>query len=106
VIAGDVYARLSQPPERTYDLVLVDVDHSPDERLGGTSGLFYTEEGLERAKRHLAPGGVLGVWSYTESAPFASALRGVFSEVRIEPVRFENPVVGEAETNWLFLARR
>ena len=26
-------------------------------------------------------------------------------EVRVEPVQFENGVVGETETNWLFFAR-
>ena len=57
------------------------------------------------AKEHLAPEGVLGVWSYAESSRFAGALRTVFSEVRIKSVTFENRVVGEEETNWLFFAR-
>jgi len=105
VIEGDVYARLSEPPQRKYDLILVDVDHSPDERLGDGNDSFYTEEGLGLAKKHLAPEGVLGVWSYTESSHFADALRAVFSEVRIESVAFENRVVGGEETNWLFFAR-
>lgn len=106
VVEGDVYARLSEPPQRKYDLILVDVDHSPDEPLGDGNDSFYTEEGLGLAKKHLAPEGVLGVWSYAESSRFADALRTVFSEVRIESVTFENRVVGEEETNWLFFARR
>ena len=57
------------------------------------------------AKNHLAPNGILGVWSYAESPPFADALRRVFREVRVEPVTFDNPVLGEDETNWLFFAR-
>jgi spermidine synthase len=105
VVEGDVYARLSEPPQRKYDLILVDVDHSPDERLGDGNDSFYTEEGLGLAKKHLEPEGVLGVWSYAESSHFADALRAIFSEVRLESVAFENRVVGGEETNWLFFAR-
>jgi len=105
VTRGDVYLRLSQPPSRLHDLILIDVDHSPDERLTAANGFFYTAEGLERAKRHLKPGGVLGVWSYAESSPFADALRGAFREVRVEPVTFDNKLVGEVQTDWLFFAR-
>ena len=105
VVEGDVYAQLAEAPERVYDLILVDVDHSPDERLGDENARFYREAGLELAKRHLAPDGVLGVWSYAESPRFAESLRAVFSEVRIEPVTFANRVLDEEETNWLYLVR-
>jgi spermidine synthase len=105
VIEGDVYARLWQPSLERWDVILIDVDHSPDEPLGGASDSFYTQEGLRRAKRHLAPSGVLGVWSYAECSPFADALARVFAEVRVERVSFENRIVAEKETNWLFFAR-
>lgn len=102
---GDVYGRLAAPPARPYDLILIDVDHSPAEPLGPASSAFYGREGLAAARRHLAPGGVLAVWSYAENSPFAAALRDVFADVRVESVDFENVVVGDGETNWLFLAR-
>ena len=105
VTQGDVFQYLASPPERSWDLILIDVDHSPDERLGNTNADFYTEAGLGVAKRHLAPGGVLGVWSYVESSPFSQALRRVFSHVRIESVEFGNELVGEREIDWLFFAR-
>jgi spermidine synthase len=105
ITRGDIYARLSQPPAACWDLILIDVDHSPDEPLGEESDSFYTEEGLRRARAHLAPGGVLGVWSYAECSPFADALGRVFPEVRVEPVRFWNHIIDEEETNWLFFAR-
>jgi spermidine synthase len=105
VVEADVYDRLSRPPERHYDLILVDVDHSPEERLGDTNESFYTEEGLGLARRHLAPGGILGVWSYAESPAFERRLRAVFREVRAEPVRFRNVLFDEEETNWLFFGR-
>ena len=102
---GDVYARVVRPGDERWDLVLIDVDHSPDEPLGGESEVFYTEAGLRRARAHLAPGGVLGVWSYAECSPFADALRKVFPEVRVEEVTFRNHLLDEDETNWLFFAR-
>jgi spermidine synthase len=105
VARGDVYARLAAEPAGRWDLILIDVDHSPEEPLGRESDSFYREAGLARARRHLAPGGVFGVWSYAESPRFAAALARVFAEVRVEPVRFENRVVGDEETNWLFFAR-
>jgi spermidine synthase len=105
VSQGDVYRRLASTPEERHDLILVDVDHSPDEPLGSESAAFYTEAGLALARRHLADDGVLGVWSYAESPNFAATLRRVFREVRVEPLHFENPVLLDEETNWLFFAR-
>lgn len=105
-VLGDVYARLAaEPGDARFDLVLIDVDHAPDDPLSRTSDSFYSEEGLRRAARHLAPGGVLGVWSYAESSPFAAALRASFAEVRVEPVTFFNRMIDEETTDWLFFAR-
>ena len=105
---GDVYGQLDAAPEHDgarYDLILIDVDHSPEEPLGSESERFHSEAGLARAREHLAPGGVLGVWSYAESPRFAHALARVFAEVQIERVRFENRIIGDIETNVVFLAR-
>jgi len=107
IARGDVYARLLEPPDssaRPFDLVLIDVDHSPEEPLDSPNARFYTEEGLGRTRRHLAPGGVLGVWSSTEHAPFAAALRALFAHVRVEPVTVENDLIEEEQTDWLFFA--
>jgi spermidine synthase len=102
---GDVYAELASEATRCHDAILIDVDHSPDERLGPSNAGFYTPAGLALAKLHLAPGGVLAVWSYAVSSPFADALREVFGEVHVESLDFDNRVVEARETNWLFLAR-
>ena len=103
------------PPEPVpldaYDLILIDIDHSPDDRLGGlgsevrASDRFYTEEGLQAVKGHLAPGGVLAVWSYEESSPFAEAMSASFDVTRFEPVTFENLLIEEEQTDWIFLGR-
>jgi spermidine synthase len=105
VAHGDVYARLAAEPAERWDLILIDVDHSPDEPLGPESESFYGESGLASARRHLAPGGVFGVWSYAESPHFAATLARVFAETWVLPVVFENRLCGDQETNWLFFAR-
>jgi spermidine synthase len=105
VSQGDVYARLAATQNEQFDLILIDVDHAPDDPLSTASAPFYTREGLDLARRHLAPAGILGVWSYAESSPFARALREAFAEVRVEPVKFFNELVDEETTDWLFFAR-
>ena len=105
VTCGDVYQQLASPPKQKHDLILIDVDHSPDENLNASNGSFYTADGLKRAKLHIAKDGLLGVWTYAESSPFADALRDVFREVRIEPVTVFNNLINEQQTDWLFFAR-
>ncbi len=101
---GDVYATLHERSDERWDLVLVDVDHAPDDHLGAGNESFYTESGLARAKLHLAPEGILAVWSYAESSPFVDALHATFGTVEVVPVTYLNDLVDEQHTDWLFLA--
>jgi spermidine synthase len=105
VVGGDVYARLAEEPGERFDLVLIDVDHAPDDPLSEANASFYTAGGLRRVRRHLAEGGVLGVWSSAASASFERALGEVFDEVRVEPVTFMNELADEERTDWLFFGR-
>jgi len=102
---GDVYAQLAAPAARKHDLILIDVDHSPDENLGTTNGAFYTSTGLLLARQHLRPDGILAIWSYAEHSDFVAALRSVFSQVQAEPITVWNDLVDEEQTDWLFFAR-
>ena len=105
VTQGDIYGRLAGPPSDLFDVLLIDVDHSPEERLGDQSISFYTTQGLQAARRHLTADGVLAVWSYAECSPFADALRTVFEHVRVEPVTYDNHLIDQQRTDWLFFAR-
>ncbi len=102
---GDVYAELRNAPQARHDLILIDVDHAPDEALGAPNDAFHSEAGVAQAREQLAEGGVLGVWSYHACEPFVAALRSVFAEVEARPLAFFNPVSESQETNWVFLAR-
>ena len=113
IVQGDIYRRLAEPPEAAvsqgeasrYDAILIDVDHSPADTLDRGEGGFYTAAGLRAAQSHLAPGGVLGVWSYAEDTPFAAAMRRAFDEVRIERVTVHNDLIDQPQTDWLFFGR-
>lgn len=102
---GDVYGRLAEPPASQFDVILIDVDHSPDERLGEQNASFYSADGLRTAKEHLSPNGVLAIWSYAESSPFADALRTVFDKVQVHPVTYDNQLINQQRTDWLFFAQ-
>jgi spermidine synthase len=104
-IHGDVFERLGGPATTTYDVLLIDVDHSPDERLGETSNSFYGHAKLVLAAQHLKPGGVFALWSTSQSPAFEAELRKTFQEVRVESIEFFNATTHHQELNWLFLAR-
>ena len=104
ITQDDVYRRLLAPPELRHDVILLDVDTSPDRRLGEVSVPFYGEAGLDACAAHLAPGGVLAVWSSDESQDFEQVLRNVFERVKVEPIDFMNEMLNDEETNWLYFA--
>ena len=83
---------------------MIDVDHSPEERLGEESVSFYTTHGLLAARQHLAADGVLAVCSHAESSLFADALREVFEHVHVEPVTYDC-LIDQQPADWLFFAR-
>ncbi len=88
IVQGDVFEDLLGPPSEQFDLILVDVDHSPEDRLATDAGRFYTVEGQRQVARHLAPGGVLAVWSAWDSDPFADVLTAVYPRTCREDVRW------------------
>ncbi|HUG39559.1 MAG TPA: hypothetical protein VMM12_03685 [Longimicrobiales bacterium] len=102
---GDFFQRMQGRPEERFDLILVDIDHAPDHHLDRANAPFYTNEGLASARAHLAPRGVLAVWSSARSPDFVDGLEAVFDEVRAAPVTFFNALVHEETTDWIFLAR-
>jgi len=99
---GDVYQRLAAEPDELFDVIVIDVDHSPDDQLSETDHSFHTAQGLRTAKAHLRDGGVLAVWSYAESSEFSEALHSVFDRVLVEPITTINTLVDHEQTDWLF----
>ena len=102
----DIYAHLlSEPNEYRWDVILIDVDHSPEDQLSAGDHGFYSRNGLASAARHLQAGGVMALWSYEGNQTLEDAMREVFEKVVILPVSYTNQHVGESFTDWLFLGK-
>ena len=103
---GDIFEHLlAEPQGGTWDAVLIDVDHSPDERLSNAHQAFYTTEGLSRVARHLRPGGLFALWSYDRSPLLQETMQNVFATTDIHPVTYHNRHVHEEFTDWLYVGR-
>ena len=96
----------SRDPERLFDAILVDIDHSPRHLLHPGNAKFYAEDGLRMLASHLRPGGVFALWSNDPpDAEFEAALAGVFSGSEARVVGFDNPLQRRSATNTVYLAR-
>jgi len=113
VVEGDFFGMAAsaggfdaERPGRRFDAILLDIDHTPDERLGGPSDGFYAFEGLTALARHLRPGGVFALWSDARpDEAFTARLRDAFPQAWAEPVRFPNPILGTEEVQTIYLGR-
>ncbi|MEM6991979.1 MAG: spermidine synthase [Myxococcota bacterium] len=106
VVQGDIYGDLLGPPASTYDVIVVDVDHAPDNPLSPASQPFYTPAGQRQVARHLSPGGVLAVWSATTSPAFAEVMAEVYADARCDTVQWPDHEHPERPyCNVLFLGR-
>lgn len=88
---ADVYSQLLGEASETWDLIIVDVDHAPDMPLDPSSLPFYTAEGQRAVAAHLAPGGVVAVWSAFDNDDFVDAMAEVYSEWWWRTVTWDSP---------------
>lgn len=94
-------------PNRSFDVILVDIDHSPDALLDNRSASFYTTEGFTRLARHLKPGGIFGLWS--DAAPdqaVTARLQSAFATAWAKPVPLNIPGRETPFTQTIYLARK
>ena len=106
---GDFFGWFDAPREAAdrYDVVLLDIDHSPRALLHPEHARFYSVEGLERLRDGIAEGGVFAMWS--DEGPdeaFIAVLQAVFVNIRAEVVAFDNPLTGGASTCTIYLCDR
>ena len=93
-------------PDRLYDAVIVDIDHSPRHLLHPGNAAFYAEPGVRRLSERLRPGGVFTLWSNEPpDDDYLAVLRLVFADVTCEVVRFDNPLQDREATNSVYVAR-
>ena len=94
-------------PDRTYNAILLDIDHSPRHVLHDPHADFYTRDGLRAASERLVPGGVFAMWS--DDPPddeFTEVLDSVFTDVEAESVWFDNPLTRGRSAATIYLASR
>ena len=94
-------------PGRTYDAILLDIDHSPRHLLHHPHASFYTSAGLRAAAAHLVPDGTFAMWS--DDAPdgdFTAILETVFVDVESRQVWFDNPLTQGRSAATIYLATR
>jgi len=108
LILGDFFGWFDTPraPEDRYDVVLLDIDHSPRDLLHPDHARFYADDGLRRLRDGLADNGVFAMWSDEgPDAAFIALLEAVFAEVRAEVVAFDNPLTGGQSTCTVYVCR-
>ena len=111
LVEGDFFALVAgggpdpAAPGRTYDAILLDVDHSPRHVLHPSHAPFYEPAGLGRLRAHLRDGGVFALWS--DDPPdddFVRTLRSVFEQVEARVVAFPNAFTGGESSNTVYVA--
>jgi spermidine synthase len=87
------------------DVLLVDIDHSPEHLLAAGHGDFYGEAGLRAAADALSEHGVLALWSDDPpEAGMLAHLRTAFTRARAEVVAFDNPITGGSSSCTVYVA--
>lgn len=90
---------------RTFDVILLDIDHTPRHVLHPDHAPFYSADGLRGLKRHLKPGGVFALWS--DDPPdddFGALLTEVFETSEAHVVTFANFLTGGESANTVYVA--
>ncbi|MGQ0845706.1 MAG: spermidine synthase [Sporichthyaceae bacterium] len=111
LVHADFFAAAASPgldpdaPERRFDAIVVDIDHSPSHWLHPSHGAFYTPAGLARLRGHLRPGGVFTLWSNDPpESDFLALLAAEFPGADAEVVSFANPLQDRLATNTVYVA--
>ncbi len=111
---GDFFARAAdtaggldpETPGRRFDIILVDIDHSPDALLDASSESFYSPTGFAALRQHLKPGGIFGLWS-NEAPDIAiiARLETAFTSAWAEAVDVATPLRERPFVQTVYLAR-
>lgn len=95
-------AELIAPARSRYDAILLDVDNGPGGLNRAANDGLYAVDGLLAARRALAPGGVLAVWSAGPNAEFAKRLHR--TGFRVDEVRVRARGAGRGARHVIWIA--
>jgi spermidine synthase len=94
-------------PTRTFDAILLDIDHSPTHWLTASNSSLYSVEGLTQMATHIRPEGVFALWSNDPpSQPFVERLEGIFATLATHVVSFPNPYTNDESACTVYVATR
>lgn len=89
----------------TYDVILVDIDHSPEFLLSKSHQVFYQASGLQCLKEKLNPKGLFALWSADPpQESFVQQLQQVFDQVTTHDVVFYNPLFNQEDANTIYIS--
>ena len=93
-------------PDRQFDAVLLDIDHSPKHHLNQSNKSLYTSEGLASVRSQIKPGGCFALWSNDPaSEDFTKHLKSVFAAATAHDVEFPNPYTNSISVNSVYVAQ-
>ncbi len=92
---------------RTFDAILVDIDHSPSNPLHPDHAALYERAGILHLSQRLNHGGVFGLWSNDPpDQAFSATMDEVFETSRAEVFVFPSPLLERNEASTIYIARR
>ena len=93
-------------PDRKFDAVLLDIDHSPEHYLDPGNKSLYTSKGLAAVQSQLKPGGTFALWSNDPaSEDFTAHLKSVFGSATAHNIEFPNPYTNSISVNSVYVAK-
>lgn len=93
-------------PDRKFDAVLLDIDHSPEHYLDPENRSLYTSKGLAAVQNQLKPCGTFAIWSNDSvNDGFTERLRSVFRTANAYDVEFPNLYTGSTSVNSIYVAK-
>jgi len=109
LVTGDFFATVGAgrtlADEDGFDLLLVDIDHTPRHVLHPSHEPFYSVAGLTAVRSRLRSAGAFVLWS--DDPPdeqLMSDLRAVFTSPQAHVVEFANPLTGGVSANTVYVA--
>ncbi|PKB25909.1 spermine/spermidine synthase [Novosphingobium kunmingense] len=106
LVMDDVADAMLLAPD-PFDAILLDVDNGPDGLVRADNNRIYAKSGLHNARRALAPGGVLAIWSAFPDKAFTRRLESVgfvVEEVEVR-ARVDKDGKGKGPRHTIWFAR-
>lgn len=100
VVVGDVRDVVLAQDDASLDGILLDVDNGPDFLVYNENSAIYSSSFLTVCARRLRAGGVLTVWSSSESGALEAAVASVFGACEVKPVAVN--LQGRDETYYVY----